>query len=174
MTCDECKTWQARAEQERHRAEAIEIDLQNSEVVVRSLRRQITTLQNEKERDLQAQRDSSAINEVADEWRRLCNHPKAKVSVGGKRAEAVWARLTQRPESFTVTQLKRAVYGCSLYPYVGQGGRVRRGTPKQRFDDLELIMRDEKTVERFIELADRHDAERGATDGEGEDVQHMW
>jgi aminopeptidase N len=143
---------------ERRRADAIEVDLQNAEVVIRNLRRQITRLENDAEREVAKKRDGKLIEDIAAYWRETCGHPKAKVSMDGKRADAIWARLTQKPKAFSVDELKRAVYGCSLFPYVGQGGRVRAGTPKQRFDDLELICRDEKSVERFIELADMEDA----------------
>lgn len=159
--CPNCATMQTYSEQ-------VLADFENSEREVRRLRRTVTRLENEAKEKARKQRDGVVLEELAAYWRTVCNHPRALVPLDGIRAEKAWARLTQEPKSFTLEQLKRACDGAGEFPYVGPGGRSRTGTAKQRFDDLELICRDEKTVERFIELADMADAERAAAAGEPE------
>ena len=128
-------------------------DLQNAEAEIRRLRRQVTRLKNELDVRAQRTRDGAIIEEIADYWRERCDHPRATVPIDGARAEAVWARLTQKPEPFTVEQIKRGIDGAKRWPYVGPHGRSQTGNAKQRFDDLELICRNEKILDNFIKLA---------------------
>jgi hypothetical protein len=147
---------------------ALEGERDDLEKELRGKRRHVSALKNAIEKQAHKVRDAQVIEDIAQYWRDTCGHPRAAVSVDGIRAEAVWQRLTQEPRACTPDEIKRAIYGCSLFPYVGQGGRVRAGTPKQRFDDLELICRDEKRIEGFIELADREDERKRAGEGEPE------
>jgi hypothetical protein len=65
----------------------------------------------------------------------------------GVRAQRVRSRMNQ---GFKVEDLKLAIDGCALKPFVGPMGRVGENVPgTKREDDLELILRDEKYVERF-------------------------
>lgn len=98
--------------------------------------------------------EAKAIREVCEHWKKRLNHERAKTPLTGTRAQKVRARLR---EKFTVEDLKKAIDGCARKPYVGPGGRKSSGKPADRHDDLELICRDEKHVERFIEIADEPD-----------------
>lgn len=146
MTCQECERIKA----------AAELDAQNYETELRAKRRIITQLKRELEEYQEKSPHAEAIKAVCEAWREN-GHQRAKTPMNGERAMKVRARLGNR---FTKDDLLKAVEGAKRFPYVVNGQRVAKGKPKERFDDLELICRNEKTVERFMELAtDRDDGD---------------
>ncbi len=92
------------------------------------------------------------VQSVYQLWREVCDHSRAEL--GPKRATAVKARLAG---SKTLEDLRWAVMGAGQFRYTSSGGqRVRVGEKADRWDDLELICRNEINVEKFMGLADDH------------------
>jgi hypothetical protein len=91
---------------------------------------------------------AAQIREVLEYWIVRCHKSsRTKVPMDGVRAQRVRSRMNQ---GFKVEDLKLAIDGCALKPFVGPMGRVGENVPgTKREDDLELILRDEKYVERF-------------------------
>jgi hypothetical protein len=91
---------------------------------------------------------SQQIREVMEYWVVVCHKSsRTKIPIDGVRAQKVRSRLNQK---FTVEDLKLAIDGAAAKPFVGPRGRVATNEPgTRREDDLELILRDEKYVERF-------------------------
>jgi hypothetical protein len=88
--------------------------------------------------------------QVFDYWR-MKLAPNAR-EFDDARWRAVHARLSA---GHTVDDLKKAIDGCALKPYVVDGrGRQAKGSPDQRQADLELICRSEKNVRRFQSYVD--------------------
>lgn len=149
MTCERCQ-----AEQER--ADRIAADLHSAEQDLVHKRREIkrlnTLLKNQTERDPGAK----LVTEILQYWQKATNHPKAKIPLNGERADKVRGRL----KDFTPDQLKEALEGYARFPYVRDAERVSTGDDlTERFDDAELIFRNEKTVENGIKLLARARAE---------------
>lgn len=97
-----------------------------------------------------SQKLDRAVGEVFEHWKRVMNHPRAKLDP--RRTRAVKARLS---EGRSLEDLKRAIDGCARTPHnIGQNERG------QRFDDLELICRSASHIERFIENAETPPAPR--------------
>lgn len=81
---------------------------------------------------------------VFEHWRLTLAHPKAVASGDRKRLIAKWLRV------YTVAQLQDAIEGCAKSPHhMGQNDR------NQRYDSLELILRDAKHIEDFMRLSGR-------------------
>lgn len=120
---------------------------------------------------------SQQIRDVMEYWIKVCHKSaRTKIPMDGVRAQKVRSRLNQ---DFTVEDLKLAIDGCARLPFVGPKGRVASQEPGcRREDDLELILRDEKYVERFMgyarvaekapaNLADVGESKAGASGGLG-------
>lgn len=121
----------------------------------RRLRREAEALRRQLREAREEDPKSQQIREVLDHWKRALNHPKAKTTLDGARAQKVKARINQ---GFTVAQLKRAIDGCAYVPYVGPRGRqATEDHGAKRHDDIDLICRDETYVERFLRYADEHE-----------------
>ncbi len=86
---------------------------------------------------------SAEVKEVFDYWVKVMGKgPTAKLTA--ERSSKVKARL--RVDGYSVEQLKRAIDGCKVSAFhQGENDKERR------FEDLELICRDGKHVENFIE-----------------------
>lgn len=128
------------AEEARERAEnglrLALVDLENAEVGMRSLRRQVTELKNrlhEKETKGSYARE---IELVFGYWQRRCGHPRTVL--GTERATVVKRRL----EEHGVLECLYAVDGAALAAFVS----VDNG---KRHDELELIMRNEVKFDAF-------------------------
>lgn len=95
------------------------------------------------------------VSHAFDKWRLLCRHPKAKL--GPKRRELLAKALKRHG----LDEVVRAIRGVARYPFVVDAARRSQGASAQRHDGLELICRDETTVEKFARLAWRADLEDG-------------
>jgi hypothetical protein len=150
--CERCATLERlladSQDSEREMAETISA-LQRQ--MIRTARAEQAT-RNELNRVRETSPRAQQVRGVCDHWQKT--HPRAKCPANGKRWQKVDARLR---DGFTADQLVKAVDGCMRFPFVAAGGRRSSGKQAERYDDLELICRDEATVERFIELADRVD-----------------
>lgn len=87
------------------------------------------------------------ILEVFDYYRTY--HPRAHLKPHSKMKE--WMRIRARlNEGYAVADLKTAIDGCHKDPWhQGQNDR------NQRYDSLELIVRDSSKVQKFIELSSK-------------------
>lgn len=82
----------------------------------------------------------SEIEWVFEHWKAVLNHPNAMLD--DKRRKLVKDALTL---GYTTTQLCNAITGCSYTPH--NMGDNERG---QRYDGLNIILRDADQIERFI------------------------
>lgn len=124
---------------------------------LRTYRARLTRARNELAEKAARTQDRATITDVADHWRKACNHPRAVVEPGGKIAGLIHDRLDG---GFTVPMLKRAIDGYAAFPYAGPKGRARRQYPgAKRYDGLELAMRDDDHVQKGLAMADRSDGE---------------
>lgn len=86
----------------------------------------------------------------ADERLKLPGTRKVKIDLSGAGAQKVRARLNQKPDSFTVEELKEAIDGAMAKPYVGPQGRQAERKPGCTMHiDLDLICREAEHVNRF-------------------------
>lgn len=145
MTCETCT-------REKARAQALMIDVENLQADLLAKNRELARIKGELTRQRESSPEHKSVLLVFDHWRNKTGHKQAKL--GDKRAQVVRSRLR---DGFTEDQLLKAVDGCARFPFVGDGGRRSEGRPDERYDDLELICRNEVQVEAFIRLADRQD-----------------
>jgi hypothetical protein len=148
MSCESCT-------REKARFQALVVDFENLQAELVAKRREIGRLRGELTKQRQSSPEHQSVQAVFDHWRAECGHDKAKL--GEKRAAVVRARLR---DNFTEDQLLRAVDGVAMFPFVVNGQRRAKGKPDQRYDDLELICRNEVNVEKFIGLIDAVERDR--------------
>lgn len=148
MSCDACT-------KEKARFQALSVDFENLQAELVAKRREIGRLKGELTKQNQSSPEHQSVQAVFDHWREQCGHERAKL--GEKRAAVVRARLR---DNFTEEQLLRAVDGVAMFPFVVNGQRRPKGKPDQRYDDLELICRNEVNVEKFIGLIDAVDRDQ--------------
>lgn len=126
------------------RANAAIIDMENTEKDLRVMRRRLTALQQEILKLQQPEHLEAEAEAVFLYWREECRSAsKRKVVFGDKRKTKVMARLK---DGYTVEDLKKAIDGARDHAFVSEDGK--------RFDDLELICRDETKVDSFIQRAE--------------------
>ena len=142
--------------QAREQLKACMVDLQNAETELRGMRREVKRLKTELDKARGQHVGQADANAVFDYWCGKLSKRKG-TKFGEKRQRVVKARLR---ENFTVDELRLAIDGCARFPFVTGQGRRAEGKPSERYDDLELICRDETTVERFMALAERDEPAR--------------
>jgi len=120
------------------RFNALLVDYENLQTDLTVKRRELNRVKGELARMLAPQQPGE-VEEVFAYWRRVCRGEKSKCVLGPKRREKIAARLK---EGYTVQELKRAIDGAAAHPYTSPDGK--------RFDELELIMRDETKVDDFM------------------------
>ncbi len=80
------------------------------------------------------------VKEIFSHWQTVMNHPKAKIDK--KRANKIVQSLKL---GYSLAELKEAIDGCAKTPFnMGQNDKG------QRYDDIELILRDASHIDRFI------------------------
>lgn len=150
----------ARDLQEQNNELAKDRDLADREC--RRLRLEADRLRSELRQVREEDPRSKLIREVCDYWiAALGKTKRTKCPVNGARWNRVRARMN---DGYSVPQLKAAIDGCAKRPYVGPHGRQAtddRGA--KRHDDLELICRDETTVERFTSYTELPAQEKGCS-----------
>ena len=82
------------------------------------------------------------IKEVFSYWQVVLNHPKAKLDDKRK------GKITRALKLYSFADVCLAIDGCAATPY--NMGQNEQG---QKYDDIELILRDSIHTERFIENA---------------------
>ena len=105
------------------------------------------------ERQLAEERESGPkakdTRELFTYWQERCGHPNTKL--GEKRMTAIQSALGQ----FTVAEIRQAIDGAAAMPFQVNAERRPEGTKKQRYDDIELICRNEVNVERFMAIGEQ-------------------
>jgi hypothetical protein len=130
------------AEHQFYRFEA-ERDLRDAERDLRKLRREVTRLTNELSRQLQESPENVKAEALFRYWlSRLGKNPK-QCTFGDTRRKKVLARLQEKEAAY----IARAIDGLAVSFYTASNGK--------RFDDLELVCRDEVKLEGFYETAER-------------------
>jgi hypothetical protein len=94
----------------------------------------------------QAQVERSPVECVFDHWVYMLGKNPRRVAMGPKRRRAIERAL----QLYDVETLLLAVEGCAASPY--HRGENDRDT---EYTDLELILRDEPHIERFVEAGER-------------------
>lgn len=139
LACSTC-------ELQRSRAESLLIDLENAEIQMRTMRREIGRLKGELARERAQDPQMDAAERVFEYWRKRLR-PNAK-AFGADRQKAVLGRLN---EGRTEVELKQAIEGARIGAFTDEKGK--------RHDDLELICRSDRYVLRFIDIFERASAE---------------
>lgn len=145
MPCTECTHYKELAERRGSALEAAIADLENAEVALRSERRKTTTLKGEIAKLLDDLVAKEEVQAVFDYWRRALRADSKRCVLGPKRKEKIVARIK---EGYGVEDLCKAIDGARIDAYTDAKGKTH--------DDLELILRNEVYVERFIAAYDRH------------------
>lgn len=90
-----------------------------------------------------ADKFSDSMIAIFDHWKKIMNHPKAKLD--NKRKKLITAALKL---GYSETELITAVNGCAKSPYhMAQDGRNTTV-----YDDIELILRDAKHIDQFLKI----------------------
>jgi hypothetical protein len=147
--CDECGAVLPYVEALRRENAELREWAESCEADLRVKRMQNGRLRKELEGEADADELNEDAREVFDYWKATVA-PKARV-FKSKRRDNVLARLR---EGATVDELKEAVDGMAARPYVNGNGRSPVGKPDQRYDDLEVVCRDEQHVTRFRRIAE--------------------
>ena len=108
-------------------------------------------LRRELDRTREEAPDGETVRVILNYWKRKLGHPRAKSPLTGKRAQVVRKALRENKAE----EIMEAIDGLALVPFVGDGGRRPTGTPEQRYDELEIALRDETSVRRFRGYAQR-------------------
>lgn len=134
---DERQMWEDQlAEKER---------LQRSQgATIQALKRELAAAREEEP-------EADAIRDLLDAWKRLTGHPRAKTPLAGERAKFVRQALKHHEPD----ELLEALNGLALYPYATGKGRQASGTPKQRYDDVEYALKNEKVIDQMRGRAQR-------------------
>ncbi len=86
------------------------------------------------------QKQSETVKKIFTFWKKIMNHPKAKLDP--KRSKAISARLM---DGYTEEDIKKAILGCKKNPFnMGQNDN------NQIYDDIELICRDVIKLEKYL------------------------
>lgn len=93
----------------------------------------------------------SASTQIFQYWQTVMNHPKAKLDSKRRR------RITNALQlGYTVPELKQAINGCAKNAF-----NMGQNSTAQRYDDIELILRDTTHIDRFINNSVSCDSENG-------------
>lgn len=126
----------ARAERAEEAQRLLQVDLDNANIDLIVKRRTITELRKQLEQRAVTGDFAAEIEEAFTYWQNRCWHPKSKLGI--KRAQNVKARMLA---GHTLDEVRQAIDGAALDPYIVGG---------KRFDDLELVCRDEPQFDSFM------------------------
>lgn len=134
-----------RCEDERKRADAIAGDLDMADKEVRSLRRRVTRLETELRKQTTEAPEMGAVRQIYDIWVDVTERDPRRTKLGEKRTKIILARIR---EGYHPDYIAWAVCGLPLSAYTNPDTGVR-------YDDIELVCRDEVHLERFYAAASR-------------------
>jgi hypothetical protein len=118
--------------------EAMGTDLILVEKALRNERRKVKVLEAELKQQRQEAPEAQMVKALYKLWVDLTNRDKKRTKLGEKREKAVLKALRM---GYAYEDLADAIRGGSRFAYTNPEGK--------RFDDLELILRDEVKIERF-------------------------
>lgn len=131
----------------------VRIELQDSEAERKRLLRKTKALQAEIDKQRGVDASENADKEFFDLWVTECGRDPVRTIFGPKRQAIVrHARKVFEPHPDGDDVIRNAIRGVGRYRYVVERRRSMTGTEKQRYDDLELILRDEVNVAKFAKL----------------------
>jgi hypothetical protein len=119
-----------------------ESDLRAAERELRRVRREVTGLRAELSKQRNNSPEAYRAKAIFRYWKARCGKTERNV-FGEKRQKAVLARLKEHDAQY----IARAIDGAAVGAFVNSLGH--------KFDDLELICRNEVILERFYEQAER-------------------
>lgn len=122
-----------------------ESDLRAAERELRRVRREVSGLRAELSRQRNDSPEAYRAKALFRYWVARCEKSSRNV-FGEKRMKVVLARLKEHDAQY----IARAIDGAAVGAFVGDNGA--------KYDDLELICRDEVHLERFHDLAERCNA----------------
>lgn len=125
---------------ERVQAEA---DLQAAERELRKLRRECNRLRTELYKQRTDSPEGMRAQAIFRYWVSVCEKDPKRTVFGEKRMKCVLARLREHEAPY----IARAIDGLAVAAFVNENGH--------KYDDLELVCRDEVHLERFFNLAER-------------------
>jgi hypothetical protein len=134
-----------RCDAHARRAEGIEADLQNAEKELRRLRKALRAAETELRKQREESPEGRTAKVIFRYWITRCEKDPKRTKLGEKRERCVIARLHN---GYDATYICRAIDGLAF-------GAYRNPDTGQRYDDLELVCRDEPHLERFHDLAER-------------------
>lgn len=142
-------------EQQAKVIERLEHEVKDLEGELRAKRRIISELRGERNQAPQNDPLKADIEMLFDYWRAQCNHPKSVLD--DQRFELLKRGLRDHGKAACA----RAIVGYGAYPYVSDRSKRREatGARSERYDDLELIFRNAKQIEKGWALADRAEEE---------------
>lgn len=124
----------------RDLSRGLERDVEGLEREARGHRRKIKALEEELHEQRQEQPEMQMVRALFTLWVDLSGRNKKQTKLGEKR-EKTGLKAAQL---YAYEDLGDAIRGGVAYCYVDQGGK--------RYDDFELILRDETKIERFRDL----------------------
>jgi hypothetical protein len=130
-------------------------DLGNVERDLRAKRSAIKRLQADQAAALRGNRHYEAAKRVLLRWQELCA-PAARELEGKGRLDNVIARMNAGHDEEMLVQ---CIEGYAKFPYVVDGKRSSKGTPKDWHADAELIFRTPKNVANGIRYARQQEVE---------------
>jgi hypothetical protein len=151
-TCENCAAIaeQNHALQQRAVAEHEKREALTNQIV--DLTRKNGRLKGELTKLQSAEVPSAEVKFVFDRW---ASAQPGNPKLGPKRSELIARALGAKWGGRE--RVLRAIRGASRYPYVVNAQRRGQGKREQRHDGLELILRDETTLEKFCKLARQAD-----------------
>lgn len=123
-------------------AAAADLDAQNAEMELRVMRRRLKAMEKQAEQKVKQGARAGDVQTIFDYWRATCGHERARL--GAKRTQAVDAILAM---GYTVDDVKEAIDGLAATAFEKDG---------KRYDDLELVCRNEVQVDKYRDAAKRH------------------
>lgn len=134
----------------------VRIELQDSEGERRRLLRKTRALEAELSRQRSKAAADNGDREFFDLWISECGKPPTRTIFGEKRQAVIRsARQTMQPHPDGDEVIRNAIRGVGQYRYVVDGRRSKSGIQSQRYDELELILRNEVNIEKFARLLEQ-------------------
>lgn len=161
---------EARAHEAEERADRIASDMDLLEKELRAKRRREAAMVKARNEDKDLDPDAKAVREVWDYYRDRCDHPRAKLD--GPRFDLIKTALklyAGEPDIDGPAVVRKAIDGAAAFPFVVDAKRRQTGKRSERYDKLELVLRNADKIESFCALADRggSDQEDGAATAPG-------
>lgn len=132
----------------------VRVELQDSEAERKRLLRKTKALETELTKQRGKDSRDNGDQEFFDLWVRETKRDPKRTVYGEERQKVIRrARDTMAHHADGDGECRRAIVGVGKFPYVVDGRRSPTGKPNQRYDEFELILRNEVNIEKFAQLA---------------------